>query len=303
MNELHDGYFIPSRVGEGLYTISYELYDTLTTCYAKEVVDVRIARTPVAPHVEGGGPYCQGHDLEGLRADGLLSNTFKWFEVSGGDSVLLGAGNPFRYGELRDMPTVLYGTQVSKYGCESPTSRLEVEVLPSPFADFVADTLFGNAPLLVEFTNQSGPDSMFIGYNWQVSGVEESTDPEGFSYEFRDIGLYNVRLTADNGPCQDDKTLVVVVDRLTNFFIPNVFTPNGDGFNDELDWEVEGIEEFTISIYNRWGGKVFESESIEDTWTGDEEPSGVYYYVITGTEQTLDRNPIEWRGDVTLIRD
>ena len=53
MNELHDGFFIPHRIGEGLYTISYELYDTLTTCYNKNVVDVRIARTPVNPKLWG----------------------------------------------------------------------------------------------------------------------------------------------------------------------------------------------------------------------------------------------------------
>lgn len=310
MNELHDGYFIPSEVGEGLYTISYELYDTLTTCYNKEVVEVRIARTPVNPRVMGGGPYCQGDVLSNLRADGLLSNTFKWFEVSfadtanGGtpDTLVLGAGNPFNYGEVQDMPTVVYGTQISEYGCESGASRLEIEVLPSPIADFVADTLYGNAPLEVSFVNTTGPDSADHTYLWDVAGIESFTT-ENIDYLFEDIGEYRVSLVASNIRCSDEKVVTVIVDRLTNFFIPNVFTPNKDGSNDELDWEIEGIGEFEIVIYNRWGGKVFSSTDLEGTWDGASEPSGVYFYVVTGKEETLDEDPIEWRGDVTLIRD
>ena len=303
MNELHDGYFVPSRVGEGFYSISYELYDTVSTCYNKEIVNVRIARTPPRPKVFGGGPYCQGHNLDDLRGDGLLTNTFKWFQVRGeGDSTLLGAGNPFRYGELQDMPTILYGTQVSEYGCESPTSRLEIEVLPSPIAEFSYDTLEGTVPLEVNFTNLSGPDSMNLAYAWNVDGNTVSTS-EDFTYEFLDIGRYLVELVADNGPCDNNVFVTVVVDRLTDFFAPNVFTPNKDGFNDFFTWEVEGIEEFRFTVYNRWGGKVFETEDIDDFWDGGNEPSGVYFYVMTGTEKTLDSEPVEWRGDVTLLRE
>lgn len=303
MTELHDGYFIPYQVGEGLYTITYELYDTLTACYNKNVVPVRIARTPVKPKLFGGGPYCQGDPMK-VRADGLLSNTFKWFSVSGGDSLLVGAGNPFNFGEAVDMPTIIYGTQVSKFGCESPTERFEIEVFPSPVAEFLADTTYGNVPLEVNFENLSGPDSSILYYTWTFPDEvrELDTSRATQSYIFNDIGTYEVELFVDNTRCTSKKVIYVTADRITKFFIPNVFTPNGDGQNDELEWKIEGIGEFYITIYNRWGNKVFSTDNPEEFWNGGSEPSGSYFYVMTGREQTLDEEKTEWRGNITLIR-
>ena len=324
--ELHDGYFVPSNIGEGFYTLSYELYDTVTTCYNKQVVDVRIARTPVRPKVKGGGPYCKG-DNWNVRGDGLLSNTYKWYTWNGitdspdsipstADMDLLGAGNPFFYGELVDMPTIIYATQVSEFGCESAYSRLETEVKPSPNALFAVDTtatgvsmaadgaVSGNVPLELTFVNFSTPDSGSLTYSWQFGDYEsyDVSNANSQSYIFPEIGTYTVYLIADNGQCTDTHAVIIRTDRVTNFFIPNVFTPNGDNQNDLFVWDIEGIEEFQITIYNRWGTKVFSSDELDGEWDGGNEPDGTYFYVVTGKEATLDAETVEWRGDLTLIR-
>jgi|GEM_PF-362345 len=321
--ELHDGAFIPNRVGEGEYVITYELYDPVTTCYNKIPRLVRIARTPVPPKVWGGGPYCQGTVLKDLRADGLLSNTFKWYEwdeyeqgmkenpdtiPSVTDMRLLGAGNPFEYGELQDMPTRVYGTQFSKYGCESGWAQVDIVVYPSPIAKFgTKDSVkSGDVPLDIQFVNESsvGADSVNVDllYTWTFGpfGVSDELDPQ---FTFEQIGNYEVRLLVDNGVCQDSAVMRVQLDRITNFFIPNVFTPNGDQNNDLFEWTIEGIDEFRIVIYNRWGTKVFQSETLDDHWDGGKEPDGTYFYVVTGKEQTLDAETVEYRGDLTLIRE
>lgn len=309
MNELHDGLFVPKRIGEGVYSISYELYDTVTTCYNKEIVEVRIARTPVRPKLFGGGPYCQGTYLENVRADGLLTNTFKWFGVDPvtRDSLLLGAGNPFNYGELVDMPTIIYGTQVSEYGCESATSKLIIEVLPSPNALFEADSTSGTVPMEVTFDNQStASENDTVGgqlfYEWTFGPFGSSTD-EDVQFTFEEIGSYAVVLVADNGVCTDSHTVVINLDRLVKFYVPNVFTPNGDNTNDEFKWKIEGIEDFRMTVYNRWGTKVFQTDDLDEYWDGGKEPQGTYFYVVTGTERTLDQEAVEYRGDVTLLRD
>ena len=323
--ELHDGYFMPSEIGEGVYTLSYELYDTVTTCYNKEEVEVRIARTPVRPKVYGGGPYCQGDNWT-VRGDGLLSNTYKWYTWDGitedpdsipslEDMELLGAGNPFRYGELVDMPTVIYGTQVSKYGCESAYSRLETIVKPSPDALIAVDSsasgvsiaadgiITGNVPLELTFFNLSEPTTGLF-YTWSFGDYETIEDGTGEEQDFvfPEIGTYMVQLIADNGQCTDTSKLFVRTDRVTNFFIPNVFTPNGDNQNDFFVWDIEGITEFELKIYNRWGTRVFQTDKLDDFWDGGNEPDGTYFYVVTGREQTLDAEAVEWRGDLTLIR-
>ena len=246
-----------------------------------------------------------------------MSNTYLWYSWDGPDSIvtdlfpttadmqLLGAGNPFDYGELVSMPTRIFGTQMSQYGCESDPSRLWVEVRPSPEAVIVSDSLVGNVPFEVTFGNESGPDSMAITYTWTFGPYDERTvdTKEAQEFTFEDIGEYTVTLVADNGRCADSHVVIVRTDRVTNFFIPNVFTPNADNNNDFFEWEIEGITEFHIVIYNRWGTKVFESEDIDsEGWDGGKEPGGTYFYVVTGREKTVDSEEVEWRGDLTLIR-
>lgn len=66
--------------------------------------------------------------------------------------------------------------------------------------------------------------------------------------------------------------------------IPNVFTPNKDGLNDYFSidngYAKSCIEDFSVVIFNRWGDKVFESEDFSFQWSGDQLPTGVYFYVI-----------------------
>jgi gliding motility-associated-like protein len=138
-------------------------------------------------------------------------------------------------------------------------------------------------------------------YTWTF-GSFGTTNEENPEFTFEEIGKFPIKLLADNGTCQDSMTIFLTFDRLTSFYIPNVFTPNGDGQNDEFDWGVKGIDEFTIVIYNRWGTKVYESEMVDDTWDGGDEPDGTYYYIVRGKEQTLEAEPVEYRGDLTLIR-
>lgn len=51
-------------------------------------------------------------------------------------------------------------------------------------------------------------------------------------------------------------------------FVPTAFTPNGDGVNDHFQVKGEGVKSFTITIYNRWGERVFTSNDISETWDG-----------------------------------
>jgi gliding motility-associated-like protein len=68
------------------------------------------------------------------------------------------------------------------------------------------------------------------------------------------------------------------------FNVPNVFTPNGDGFNDELEIEYQNIFKYEIKIYNRWGVRVFESEDLNNPWNGKikgmDAVEGVYFWEI-----------------------
>lgn len=90
--------------------------------------------------------------------------------------------------------------------------------------------------------------------------------------------------------------------------IPNVFTPNGDGFNDYFFVEGSGFESFSISIMSRMGAVVYESNSIDFRWDGKDRfgnsiPDGVYFYEIRAYGMDglpyLEENS---KGTITVIR-
>ena len=88
-----------------------------------------------------------------------------------------------------------------------------------------------------------------------------------------------------------------------NLYVPNAFTPNGDGTNDTFGAKGDGIIEFNIQIFNRWGELVFESNDINKQWDGiykgEKAETGAYAYSITAVGEKT--NQINKSGSVTLI--
>ncbi len=93
---------------------------------------------------------------------------------------------------------------------------------------------------------------------------------------------------------------------IPDIYIPNSFTPNGDGKNDVFNIKtVYEFSEFKLVIYNRWGDMIFESEDINKGWDGTYKvkpvPLGVYVYQLTATiKDTGEQRKIT--GRVTLVR-
>ncbi|HNK42490.1 MAG TPA: gliding motility-associated C-terminal domain-containing protein, partial [Flavobacteriales bacterium] len=79
--------------------------------------------------------------------------------------------------------------------------------------------------------------------------------------------------------------------------VPNVFSPNGDGKNDVL--EFTGVEYFPgnhLRVFNRWGQPIYEASSYKNTWRASGVPEGTYFYVLKLP------NGKEYTGHVTLLR-
>lgn len=88
------------------------------------------------------------------------------------------------------------------------------------------------------------------------------------------------------------------------YFIPNAFSPNGDGENDFFEFYGGCFKDFYFSIHNRWGEKVFETENPRDKWdgyfNGKPQSLGVYVYYLRGT--TFNNVQHKKKGSITLIR-
>jgi len=114
---------------------------------------------------------------------------------------------------------------------------------------------------------------------------------------------YTVIVSDSNG-CTASDEVTVFVDFENVIFVPNIFSPNGDAYNDVLYVRGKGVASLQFFIYDRWGEKVFETSSLDDGWDGTfrgkKMNNGVFVYYLKAT--FTDGNEATQKGDITLIR-
>jgi gliding motility-associated-like protein len=165
-----------------------------------------------------------------------------------------------------------------------------------------ATPVTGMAPLAVTFTNNTAGATSY-SWNFGDGNTSASASP---SHTYTGPGTFNVILTVtDASGCTDTVMITVIVDGVSLMTVPNVFTPNADGINDEFEVTYMGIEEFKGDIYNRWGIKVFSWSDPGTGWdgrmaSGSEAPDGTYYYIISGSG--VDGKDYAFKGVITLLR-
>jgi len=109
------------------------------------------------------------------------------------------------------------------------------------------------------------------------------------------VGPLEVSYTLD-GLCGDQDTVQVYIEGCTVEFV-NVFTPNGDGSNEALEFPyLPQFPDHLLRIFDRWGQLVLESTSYQNDWTGEGAAEGTYYYTLTIA------NFGTFSGDFTLLR-
>lgn len=110
-------------------------------------------------------------------------------------------------------------------------------------------------------------------------------------------------LFSDSLGCTAEDSITIMVNKTDiGFLFPNVITPNNDGYNDILSIEpVEYFKEVKLSIFNRWGNKVFETIEKPPTWNAKTETNGTYFYILKGIS-TCDL-PVSKTGTITVIKD
>lgn len=120
------------------------------------------------------------------------------------------------------------------------------------------------------------------------------------------ISKQHITLQVKNGSCQDTDSITVYFYNNTagSIFVPNAFTPNGDGNNDCFGIKHKSnFKNYYFAVYNRWGERVFESDSPDYCWDGTYRttPSegGTYYYFLSAESNC---GKIFKKGDVVLVR-
>lgn len=181
-----------------------------------------------------------------------------------------------------------------------------IQVNPNPEANATADPYLTTLDTPeINFFNQSISDSTIQYYIWTF-GDGDTSHLENPSHIYQAAGDYTVQLFIEtvNG-CLGDTTLYVALTEEVRLFIPNAFTPNGDGLNDVFEIKGTPVADFNLYIFDRWGGQIFSTHNYEEKWdgnntAGDPVPAGTYVYQISGTDYLL--RPLSFKGIVTVVR-
>ncbi len=169
-----------------------------------------------------------------------------------------------------------------------------------------ADITTASAPIEIVFaSNANLPVAEF--YEWQIlkdKSLLFTRNDQDLRFTFTEAGTYNVKLTVSNTTnCQfsDSLTIKVVESRLE---VPRVFTPNGDGINEEFRVAYKSIVEFRCWVFNRWQQKVFYWTDPQKGWDGKingrSATQGAYFYVIEAIG--ADGEKYNVKGNINLLR-
>lgn len=179
---------------------------------------------------------------------------------------------------------------------------------PPAVADFTAENLDLNQEILlsqgnIRFVNQS---QFAISYQWDF-GDGTFTEAESPVHRFNEEGDYRVILTAwdENFACPDTASLLIRIVPDGSIYVPNAFTPNGDGSNDVFYFFGMGIVEMEATIFDRWGRPIIVLNDISQGWNGrlpdgSQAQEGVYVYRLTG--RLNNGADIARGGTITLLR-
>jgi len=178
-------------------------------------------------------------------------------------------------------------------------SAVDLTVLELPIPAFAnQDTIFTETPVELD----AGAD--IISYLWNTGDTTQ--------YIWVDTsGWYSAEVKSQLGCIGLDSSYVVFTStpELINVFFPNAFTPNSDGFNDvfKVVTNTTDIALFSLSIFNRWGALVFQTNNITQGWDGTYNgiacQSGSYVFKVTyNTSSSPLTAPETKMGTVMLVK-
>ena len=304
---LSSNMFDPSLSGVGTFNFTYTV-DGSGVCvaeFATAVVTVSVNTISLPPVTDGisvlactygmvpslsvPGPGVVWYSDEALTNVVATSSSFDPVDGIDIDMKMIGT-------------TSFYVTQNNGCG-ESAAAQVDIE-LEGVMADLgeVRDTYPEQDIGAIEVLNISSKSPPFevmledFAMNTIKDWVTLEEDRLGnYSYIFTQLaaGIYVV-LVKDAKGCVLPISQTITLK--TGIFIPNVITPNGDGYNEYFK-VLNKTANTKIVISNRWGNKVFESDDYQNNWDGENLPEGVYFYIIKMDGVVYRGNVEVWRND------
>lgn len=291
------------------YTIT--ITDGCTVLPATGTVTVTILPLPVISFSSNATTGCEPICITFTDASTIASGTITgWnWNFGNGSNSNLQAPSPVCYSAgLYDVSL----TVTSNGGCTT-TSLINnmITISPQPVAAFT----FGPQPTTTENPTITFTDLSVnaVNWSWDFADPLNPSQPNmsnqmNPTHTYADTGVYCVTLTVQSaGGCADVATNCVSIAPEFTFYIPNAFTPNGDGLNSIFAPKGQNVVEFTMRIFDRWGNQVFRSTALNEGWDGKmKNRSGivaeedVYVYNIDVKDNLGKRH--NYIGTVTIVK-
>lgn len=296
------GTFSTAGQAAGTYVFNYYL-DAVEPCSDADVnVTIVIDPNPVAD----AGPdikVCFEEKPVTLYAQSESTN-YEWRKE--GSDVVIGQSRSLDVNESGTYSLTIR----TDAGCFDQ-DEVDVIIKDDILVDIQGQTLLQNGETDTLKTIVSGrtPEDIRI-YNWTVNGVAVDSVHESWFF-VKDAGTYCVEVE-DNDGCVGTACHTVNVAITKSIDIPNIFTPDGDGKNDQFFIKGGQNVKFirTFRVYDRWGELVYSSENFDFTdrfkhywdgiYRGKKALPGVYVYVVEFTWNDDKEDTVS--GDITLIR-
>ncbi len=243
------------------------------------------------------GQQCPGSPINFTDLSSASVKPINYWKWNFGDGDSSFTENPVHTYSVGGTFNAILVSQTSKGCIDTAFHQVIIETF-KPFA--------GNDTIIVK-----GSDILFnaiggISYSWSPSTNLNYTDIYNPLGTYPDTGtfIYDVHVTSDYG-CSGDDTIKVLVVANAEFVVPSAFTPNGDGKDDYFRPIAVGYSTIKyFRVFNRYGQRVFSSNSFEVGWDGTFNNAradiGTYYWEISFTDRYGKDGVM--KGDVTLIR-
>ena len=281
------------------------IYDENGACSNEVSFDVTVNELPTLSGFTGEGTYCDGDVINNLFAEvsGIPEFTLEYTL----DGISYSINSSISSIDLGNTSGVYILTALNDNFCSvliNATQTITINSIPDmPIVS--QDTIYceNSEPLDLQVSGGIGSYSWFSDESLlQLIGNSDSFTPS------TSLGSTTYYVTTTENGCEGLPSAVTITFESCDIVIPTAFTPNDDSVNDT--WELGSIDEIypsnVVSIYNRWGSKVFESSSgtyNEKPWNGNYNgnklPVGSYYFII----EFNDNYTLNKTGIVTIITD
>lgn len=281
---------------------------TCATADSSNIVSFHVGIAPDAPQV-AADTVCSGATATLSVESPQTGITYNWYPTATTDTVLF-SGTSYTTAVLTGSQTY-YVRASSGGGCISAQTAVTVTVLSPLTAPVVTVDSTTASSVTFKWTAVSGatgylvstdggqtfttPGSGALGLMTTISGLQPNTS---VTLIVKAIGIKACQVS--------DNSAAITASTPPNdlIYVPNAFTPNGDGKNDVVHVHSESIQTMAFYIYDQWGELVFTSNNIQNGWDGTykgkSEPVGVYVYLLHATMSS--GQIITKKGTITLIR-